>query len=565
MGTFRSTRFRHSSTFGILFSAAFLAACSGVVSKSGSASDGASGADDDDGDLIPQSDACNMTGPSPVRRLSRAEYTATLRDLFPQVDVGKISLTPDPSVHGFENRANKLYATENNVFEFSRDAIAVATKAVAELDKVISCAVAADEACGKTFVSDFGERAFRRPLTNDEQSRYEANFESIRKELGFKEAVQLSIEAMLQSVNFLYRMDLGETEQASDGRLKLTSWEVASRLSYLLWGSMPDADLFSAAHDGALESDAQILKQAQRMLKSERAKPQLVDFHRQWLDFEHINVVFNREGPKDPKLYPSYNEELRAAMREESDRFTGMVMSEGSHSLKELLTSKDTFVNDKLAAFYGVDAPAEGWGQVSLPEAERSGLLTRGAFLASHAHKFSGSPPLRAVYVMRRLMCLPELIPSPDADISEPVLKDGEDPKTNRQLFEDRVAANTACKGCHQLIDPIGFTFEHYDAIGKYRDTDNGINVDASGKLQETDNDGPVANAIELSQRLGDSRQVHGCMARQWLGFATGVDPQEDDCRVDRLTDVLMAAKGDVHTMLLALVKSPDFLTRNAP
>ena len=289
------------------------------------------------------------------------------------------------------------------------------------------------------------------------------------------------------------------------------------------------------------------------MLKDERAETQLVDFQRQWLDFDHIHLVYQGEGEKDKVKYAEYNAELRSAMREESSRFTARVMTEGSHSIAELLTNRSTYVNATLAKVYGVAAPANGWNQVDLPESERAGFLTRAGFLASHSHKFSGSPPLRAVFVMRRLLCMPEMSVPANANTSEPVLKTGEAPKTNRQLFEARVAESSACKGCHQLIDPIGFPFESYDAIGKFHTKDNDLDVDSSGGFSSTDVDGPVANAIELSLKLAQSEQVQACMARQWLGFATGVEPEEEDCRVNHLAEVAKAAKGDLHMLLLSL------------
>jgi len=542
------------------------AACTGSVANKeagpGDNNNGGSGGEIGDPPETPATRSCNKVGSSPIRRLSQAEYRATLRDLFAGIDIGPVTLNADPTVGGFENRADKLFATEGNVGNFAKTAVDVAQKAVASLGKLSSCATVGDEACGKSFVSSFGERAFRRPLSDDERNRYSANFEATRKEIGFKEAAQLTIEAMLQSVHFLYRIDFGEASSAADDRLSVTGFEMASRLSYLLWGSMPDESLFELARSGKLSSDAEILSAAKRMLKDERAKSQLVDFHRQWLDFDHINVVFQREGEKDKVKYPEYNAELRQAIREENDRFTAMVMFEGSHSVGELLTSRMTQVNAPLAKLYNVAAPSAGWETAELPEAERSGFLTRASFLASHGHKFSGSPPLRAVYVMRRLLCMPELVPPAMVDTSEPVQTMGDAPKTNRQLFEARVASSASCKSCHTLIDPIGFTFENYDAIGKYRAKDNGFDVNATGALQDTDVDGPVDNAIGLSAKLAESQQVNACMARQWLGFATGVDPDEEDCRVDALAEILKAADGDVHMLLLSLVKSPDFLTR---
>jgi hypothetical protein len=509
--------------------------------------------------------ACDAIAPSPVRRLSRSEYTNTLRDLFPGIDVGQPELTPDPALLGFENRASNLFATEDNVAQFQKAAVAVAGKAVGAIAQLLPCASTGDAACASKFLDDFGSRAFRRPLTSTEKARWQAFFDKQKADIDFKSAVQLTVEAMLQAPQFLYRADFGDGSSQA-GRVRPTDWEMASRLSYLLWGSMPDAALFAAAHDSKLHDDASIAAAAERMVKDGKARGQLVDFYRQWLDYDHITAVYQREGDKDPARYAAYTPDLRAAMREESDRFTGYVMTESTGTLKELLTSRETFVNAPLADLYGVAKPASGWQKATLP-ANRAGLLTQGSFLASHAHKVAGSPPLRAAFVMQRLLCLPRQAPPADANTTEPVSKTGDAPMTNRQLFEQRVNEQTKCQACHKTMDPIGFPFESFDAIGRYREMDNGLPVDPSGALSFTDVDGKVANATELVGKLGDSRNARACMTSRWLEFAIGqtLDDGVDDCRAQRLTDALDAAKGDVRALLLALVKSPDFLYRMAP
>jgi hypothetical protein len=568
----QGNRFARSSRASLTL-AGFLAAaaavaggCTAGIAGGGQSDDdpGAGGHGGDGGDggdnIAGAQAACDTVGPAPLRRLSRSEHWATLRDLFPGVALNRPTVTPDPVVQGFENRADKLFATENNVNDFATAAVSAAEKAVANLNALIACASTGDANCGRKFIVDFGLRAFRRPLDDAETTRYAAAFEKNRAALGFKQAAQLTIEAMLQSVNFLYRTDLGDPGTAQDGRQRLGGYEVASRLSYLLWGTMPDNVLFDAAAGGDLSSDEQIVAQAERMLGDDRARGQLVDFHRQWLNFEHVNDVFLREGNKDTEKYPEYTAELRAAMREESDRFTELVMGDGTRSLAELLQSRETFVNAPLAKLYGVSGPGSGWQRVTLPEDQRAGFLTRGAFLAGHAHKHAGSPPLRAVYVMRRMLCMPEMTPSADADTSEPVPSAGE-PRTNRELFEARVGGNSSCQGCHKIIDPIGFTFEGYDAIGRHRTEDNGQPVNARGALAGSDVDDEVDNAIGLSAKLAESQNAQACLAGHWLAFATGMEPEKNDCRVNRLARALASADGDVHALLLTLVKSPDFLT----
>jgi hypothetical protein len=285
----------------------------------------------------------------------------------------------------------------------------------------------------------------------------------------------------------------------------------------------------------------------------------MLEFHRQWLELDRLD----REGSKDPMLYPSYTPDLQAAMREESDRFIGDVMGKGEGSLKALLTSSSTFVNADLAKLYGVAAPASDWGPVTLDASQRAGFLTRPNFLASHAHSLSGSPPLRAVSIMRRLMCATLPPPPADADTSPPKNDPSSTVKTNRQLFEARTVG--ACLACHGTINPIGFGLENYDAIGGYRTTDNGLPVDANGVLSGIDLAGPFNGGIELSQKLAASADVQLCMTGQWYEYALGRDRDaSDDCKIQALDKSLTAANGNVREMLVALTKTEDFMFRRA-
>jgi hypothetical protein len=262
-------------------------------------------------------------------------------------------------------------------------------------------------------------------------------------------------------------------------------------------------------------------------------------------------------------LYPSYTADLKAAMREESDRFIGDVMGKGDGSLKALLTSPSTFVNADLAKLYGVAAPTSDWGPVTLDASQRAGFLTRPNFLASHAHSLSGSPPLRAVSIMRRLMCATLPPPPADADTSPPKNDPSTAVKTNRQLFEARTVG--ACLACHGTINPIGFGLENYDAIGGYRTTDNGLPVDAHGVLNGIDAAGPFNGGIELSQKLAASADVQLCMTGQWYEYALGRDRDaSDDCKIQALDKSLTAANGNVREMLVALTKTEDFMFRRA-
>ncbi len=502
--------------------------------------------------------------PSPVRRLSYSEYQATTKDLLGVLKTSETLLLRDPVAHGFENQAALLNPSPTLVEEYGDAAIDAGLKVSGAMPTTLPCTpkTAADEkACGATWLAQFGGKAFRRPLTAAELADYSAFFEGERANADFKGAVQLTTEVILQSPQFLYRVEVGDPTTAAADRIGLTQYEIASRLSYLLLGSMPDQTLFTAAAAGGLADAAARETQARRLLKDPRAGAMMVEFHRQWLDLDRL-----AREPKDATSYPKYDAVLQGAIREETDRFVQKVMWQGPGTIAAFLTSTDTQVNGPLAALYGVAAPAgptTSWGDVSLNPAERAGFLTRANFLASRAHQLEGSPPLRSVFIRDRLLCLPPLMPPADANLSEPKAAAGMAAQTNRQLFEARIAPAT-CKGCHTIINPMGYGLESYDAVGAFRTTDNGLTVDATGAINGTgDVDGPFTGGVELSKRLAQSKTVASCVAQNWFEYALGRDvATADTCRLAKLNAALADAGGDVRELLVALVKSPEFVFR---
>jgi hypothetical protein len=496
-----------------------------------------------------------------ARRLTAAEYNATVRDLLPGLGLPPFDLVQEIDASGFENRAAVMHPTALLLQQYSDAAAAIAEAAVKDLAMLLPCTpgAGAEASCGAQFVAAFGARVFRRPLTDAEKKTYTDFLEQQRKAISFRAAVQLTVEALLQAPAFLYRVERGDPASAGNGRARLTSYELASRLSYLLWGTMPDALLLELAKANRLDTPAEREAQARRMLGDPRARGAMLEFHRQWLDLDRLA----REASKDPTLYPAYTPALRASLREESDRFVTGVMLDGDGTLKSLLAGHTTFVDANLARFYAVAAPASGWAAAELDPAERAGFLTRGNFLASHAHAVSGSPPLRAVFIMRHLLCTPTPPPPNDADTSPPKPRTGDGPKTNRQLFEERTVG--ACLACHTTINGLGFGLENYDAVGGFRTTDHGLPVDATGVLADVDVSGPFTGGVELSQKLGDSADVRACVTGQWYEYALGRDrTAADDCKIAALDQLLARAGGDLRELLVALVNTNEFLYRPA-
>lgn len=510
-----------------------------------------------------------VLGTAPLRRLSNGEYLRTLAVLFDELPELP-DLPDDTTVLGFENDAVSLGPTDVRVARYEDIAFrttSVATDATHLADFTGCGEVSTDaeeRACGTDFVARFGLLTHRRPLTSDETTLYTSLFETQRAAIDFAAAVQLTAMAMLQSPAFLYRLEIEGAEAApvTEGQaLALTPYEVATRLSYLLWGTMPDEELFAAAASGELGDSESLELQARRMLEDPRARDLVADFHRQWLDFdrilnaEHATRVNDAEGV--------YTSDAQASAREELMRFVAGEVFDGEGTLAGLFTSRRAYVNSTMAGLYGVSGPSSAteWTEVQLPEDERAGLLTRVAPLASHAHAANPSPPLRGVYLMERVLCEPRLSPPPGVNTTQPTQPD-DGPRTNRDLFTERTSPAT-CQSCHIRIDGYGFLAENYDERGVYRTEDHTLPVDATGRISGTDVDGPVDGLIELSERFADSESVAVCATSRWFRFVNGRAPEDaDDCLLEGIRSTFDASGGDIRELLVAFVTRPEFRLR---
>ncbi len=509
--------------------------------------------------FVSRGEACDLNdiAPAPVRRLSNVEYQRTVQDLFPGIQLPDFDLPENVAIHGFENYAAQLNPSAILIERYFNFGTEIAHQAALARESFLSCDPSEGEAeCGEQFVTEFGARAFRRPLEDDELERYQKLFQQKLDAVSFNGALELTIAAFLNSPQFLYRLEFG-TEDAGE-QVPLTSHELATRLSYTLWQSMPDETLLAAAAAGELSSPEQLEAQARRMLDDPRAAEAFVDFHRQWLEFERI-----REEPKDATLYPEWTNTAAQSAIDEAKNFVRHVYTQQDAQLPALLTSTAAVVDEQMAAIYGVDVSdmtAGDYGyEVELEGSERAGILTRASFVAGHAHNIP-SPPLRGVAVMRQMLCAPPPAPPPNVDTSAPE-NDAEAPKTNRELFERKLEASTACPACHTAIDGIGYTFEHYDAVGRFMSEDpNGLEIDASGALFNTDVDQEVDNALELSEALAESKQVQYCVATNVYRHAFGRDELESDwCKTDVVNRALEDNDGNMREALIAIVGSHEF------
>lgn len=504
---------------------------------------------------------------APVRRLTQAELNRTLRDLFPDVELPLVALSDGQQQAGsgakFEGDVARQTPSDLVVEQLRAGAIAVSAQVIARPDllfpRIPSADVEDQRAVGHEMIAAFGERALRRPFEGGELARYTALFDAVLAANGFDVAVQGVLQAFLQSPAFLYRLELApSTGDDGDGEQVVRGYEMANRLSYFLWGTMPDPLLFERAADGSLDSEEGVRAEAERMLADQRAVDAILAFHRQWLDLDRILTV-----NKDPSAHPTYNEFMRQSMRTEADLFIESVVFGGDARLETLFTSNIAPVNNTLAGLYGVPLPNEEWAFVELPADQRAGILTQGQFLASRAHAVEGSPVLRGIFVLERFLCEPP--PTPDGAIDTTPPEDDPDAlTTNRQRFSQHTF-DPVCQGCHVAIDGVGFGFEGYDAIGRYRTIDNGLPVDDSGSLDATAVGGTFHGAVELAHMLADSEAVQRCVARHWFCSSLGRnEARNDDASLASASEAFVDSDGDIKALLLAIIDSPSFRVRPA-
>ncbi len=434
--------------------------------------------------------------------------------------------------------------------------------------EVFGCATdgGPDDDCARDFIERFGARVFRRPLAAEDIAWLWAVYETalLDEQLSFADSMDVVLAAMLQAPDHVYVIERGQpVEGGPDDVYALTDHELASRLSYLLWDTMPDDALREAADAGELRTDAGLDAQIDRMLRSDRAEGRLQTFMSRWLHLDGEGLLPSlEETPKDEGLYPEFDPALRDAMRVELEATVRRVLiEEDDATLERLLLDRSAYVNASLADLYGVQGPGDDdtWAWVELPQDERAGLLTRGALLSVHASPRVQSAIHRGAYVIEQVLCSP--LPPPPADVDDTPIEDGDSgeagPKTIRELVEERTA-EAECMGCHGKINPTGFLFEHYDAIGRWRDAEltSGLTIDAAAEVDLHDVTGSLTDAVELSHALAQSDTVHSCFAEHWLGEAFG--EAVDECTEAEVVDAFVES-GDVRMLIGSIVHSYAF------
>jgi hypothetical protein len=529
-----------------------LAACEGSVSSPGGDPDPTRPTD-------PSTCIPGVPGTSRIPRLTNAQYDHTIQDLLRLEVTPSAMLAPD-TTGSLDDRGWDAYraSAERLASQASGDPTSRAA--------IVPCAPTGDgAACAHETIVAFGRRAFRRPLTEEEVLRFDDLY-ARRAELTaagtFDEGIELVLEAFLQSPSFLMRAEISTERMGS--RVVLSPHEVASRLSYMLWDSMPDDALFAAADRGELTTAEQIRAQAMRMLDLPRARSMVAAFHRRWLGIDGSDAARWSDIVRDEERFDRFTPALVPLFREETERFVEEVVFERDGGLTALLTTPVGFVNRDLAPLYDLDP--SGYGDalepVELDPAQRSGILTRVGFLASHAMFDRTSPILRGAYIQKHLLCLELGNPPPGAEMT-PLPP----PDPSLRTTRDRVAlqtSNPACAICHaDYINPVGFAFEHYDAIGAWRDTENDAPIDAAATAPIGGEELEFDGAMELSAAIAAATPARICYAQQWVEYAYRRAPNSQDrCVTEDLAQKLSDDGYSVRDLLVDLTQSDVFRYR---
>jgi hypothetical protein len=506
-------------------------------------------------------------GRSGPRRLTQREYANTIRALLGEVlteaDVQKL---PADATTPFDNDFSTQEQWQQVVLAAERLAESASARALADVQRrsqLVGCTPRSvdDAECLRSFIQRFGRQALRRPLSASEVDTLDDALQAAREANDFHAAVDVVIRTLLQDTEFLYRIEKGVPDVEHPGVLRLTNFEVASRLAYFLWQAPPDEALLEQAAAGQLQTPEQVRTAAQRMLLDPRAEEAIQRFHSLWLSYEEL--------PQSP--------ELASRLRTETRTLVKRVLLDEKRPWLDLFRSNETYVDASLAQHYGLAAPPAGTSQwVSYGTTGRKGLLSHGAVLSNGAHYGDTSPTLRGKFIQSRLFCTD--IPKPDpATLPPGVILDKPPTSSTTNCKVERYAAHREmglCAGCHQLMDPIGFGLENYDGSGRFRTMEPksaGSNQDLPACQTPIAGNGEIPGVgtfhgpSELTELLLQGERLDACAATQLYRFAMGRREEgQDRAYVERVIAKFRESGHRFDELILALVSDPAFSRRLA-
>ncbi len=498
-----------------------------------------------------------VPSPPTMPRLTSVQYRNTVKDVFGGV-LPETALEPDTNPYLFYAiGAATTSLSEQGTQQYAESAAAIVESLFADpkrRDALLGCTPKeAGDACVAGFIRRVGRLLFRRPLADADVARWVAVAQATA-EGDLYRGVRMSLYGMLQSPRFLYRIEAGEDDPADPTRRRYDSFEMAERLSFLLWNTSPDDELLQAAERGELLDAASLEKQTRRLLDSPRARSAVQGFFDQYLNLGTLAQV-----ERDPARYPAFTKTLLSAMRSEVQLLVDDFVFRRQADIREIFSTRRTFVNKELSSLYQVAAPGAtevAFVPVELPASgPRAGVLTLGAVLTMNAHPTDTSPTLRGKYLRERVLC--QLVPPPPGNINLNIDNMGGMPKSLRERLEEH-RKNPACFSCHAMMDPPGFLFENFDPIGAYRTMSEGLPVQTQSEFDGES----LADARDLAARLGADPRVARCLVRQVFRHANArLDGAGDEPVIEALTEQFGSAGYRFRDLLVALVQSDGFRT----
>jgi hypothetical protein len=543
------------------FSALALAACTAdihggggdgkVVGPSGGGATGAGGS------------AVGGSGPGPLpagalggpslRLLTGTQYRATLRSLFTFADELIFELEDDVALNGLRAIGTSNIALSPKATEAYLHAAETAAErgfgAAAAASTTAGCDVAQAQ-CASSYLADFGRRAFRRKLTDEESARFVGIYQNGLQKLGTGAAgMKYAVEAVLMSPHFLYRVEIGQPSAGGPTARALSDTELASKLAYFLSNGPPDETLLDLAESGGLKQPGALAAQAGRLLAGASVSEGLDNLFDDYLGLAGLSTV-----EKLSSRFPEFTPTLASAMREQTLRDLRRTAL-GTQDFRTIFNSTKTFVNAELAKLYGLSGVSGSeLVEVDLPASSgRRGLLGNASLMSMYSHSSISSPTLRGKFIRQILMCQAIPAPPPDVDITLP---DETEAKTARERLKVH-STDPTCAGCHTLMDPLGLGLENYDAIGKYRSQENGITLDTSGAVDGV----PFTTPAELGELLAQHAGVPNCLSRVVFRYAWGrLEGRADEALITELTTSFQSSSYQMRQLLTAAATSSGFV-----
>lgn len=536
--------------------ASFGAGCVGAIGADDGSSIG-SGPNGPNGPNPPGENPAALRDPGSktIHRLNRAEYDNTVRDLLGTALRPSSDFPSDDHGYGYDNIADVLSLSALQLELYERAAERLIDEAFAKpemVSKLIPCKLE-EETCATTAINAFATRAFRRPVTEDDTTKL-LSFVALAKGEGQSalEGVKLAMRATLVSPHFLFRIEL-DPDPTSTAPHALNDYELASRLSYFLWSSMPDQALFDSAAAGKLHEPEELKAQALRMLNDPRSASMVENFAGQWLHTRDLD-----EYTVEAKIYPGFDDTLRKSMKKETELFFAEFLR-GDLDMKGFLTADFTFVDNRLATHYGITAPTTPWSKITMDTSKRRGLLGLGGILTMTSMPNRTSPVKRGRWVLEQMLCTPPPPPPPGVEGLKPE-------ETVMGTLRQRMEAHrkqAVCASCHNMMDPIGFGLENFDGIGKWRTEEAGITIDATGKLPITNQ--AFTGPSELASALAEDARVGRCITQHLFTYAMGRGPTAtDEIYLDEISGNTKSSGNRMKDLIMQIVTSEPFRMRRA-